>query len=205
MKTVFLVLLCLLVFVSQAESSAVVMGGPIVATTSMSDGNSICILTSNGEVYMMSGVDPEPYWLREAADDPPIPVDSIAFWECHSFTDIAGNGWRQGGPTGWYIYPTLWEATAVEEIPDSKNIVFQVYPNPFNSVVNISYNVPSQSHVSLKIFNVKGELVENLIDKEQNSDNYQCPWNSQKMASGVYFAQLICGEQIKTRKIVLLR
>jgi hypothetical protein len=70
--------------------------------------------------------------------------------------------------------------------------LFQNYPNPFNPSTRIEYSLPSQSHVTVKIYNILGQEVVTLVDEEQMNGNHLAEWNGTSSAglsvsSGVYF------------------
>jgi photosystem II stability/assembly factor-like uncharacterized protein len=93
--------------------------------------------------------------------------------------------------------------------------LMQNYPNPFNPVTKIKYAVPSslssqeragvRSFVTLKIYDILGKEVTVLVNKEQETGEYEVEWNASNIPSGVYFYTLRAGELVQTRKLVLLR
>ncbi|MFH0991112.1 MAG: T9SS type A sorting domain-containing protein [bacterium] len=82
--------------------------------------------------------------------------------------------------------------------------LFDNYPNPFNPSTTIRYQLPKESHVSLKVMNTLGQVVATLVNHKQNAGTYQVQWNSQ-FPSGVYFYQLQTSEVVQTKKMLLLR
>ena len=81
----------------------------------------------------------------------------------------------------------------------------QNYPNPFNPSTIISYSIPKQSMVTLKIYNLLGELVTTLVDQPQNAGNHEFKFNAGHLSSGVYFYSLKAGEFFQTKKMMLLK
>jgi subtilisin family serine protease len=86
----------------------------------------------------------------------------------------------------------------------------QNYPNPFNPTTWIPFYVPKDGPVSIKIYNVKGELVRVVEDKWMNEGAHSTVWNStdgrgRPAASGLYFCVMRFAGQTETRKLVLLR
>ncbi len=79
------------------------------------------------------------------------------------------------------------------------------YPNPFNPTTTIRYSIPKTSKVSLKIFDLTGREVANLVDFHQNPGEYSVKFDGSKLSSGTYFARLTAGAYSQTQKIVLLR
>ncbi|MGD8779699.1 MAG: T9SS type A sorting domain-containing protein [Ignavibacteria bacterium] len=86
----------------------------------------------------------------------------------------------------------------------------QNYPNPFNPETTISYQLPEESKVTIKIFDILGREVQTLVSEQQEAGIYKHKWNASKFASGVYICRLIAetnsGEQkIFRKKMLLLR
>lgn len=83
--------------------------------------------------------------------------------------------------------------------------ISQNYPNPFNPSTSIKYQIPVEGIVTLKIFNILGEEVNALINKEKPAGVYELTWNAENLPSGVYFYQLQAGNFVETKKMILLR
>lgn len=81
----------------------------------------------------------------------------------------------------------------------------QNYPNPFNPNTTIDYALPSTQMTTLKVYNSIGELVSVLVNEVQSGGEYKISFNSSGLSAGVYFYQLQSGENIKTKKMVLLK
>jgi hypothetical protein len=81
----------------------------------------------------------------------------------------------------------------------------QNYPNPFNPTTRISYSVPKQSHVSLKVYNLTGQLIATLFDGVQSAGNYTATFNGKTLASGVYFYRLQADGVSITKKLTLIK
>ena len=86
----------------------------------------------------------------------------------------------------------------------------QNYPNPFNPNTYIEFTIPQSGHVSLDIFNVLGQKVRTLLDKEMTSGTRTVMWDSHdnngtSVATGVYFYRLQFGDMVKHKKMVLLK
>jgi hypothetical protein len=85
------------------------------------------------------------------------------------------------------------------------------YPNPFNPETTIEYSIKEYAHVSLRVYNVAGQLVRTLLDREMApSEVKPVIWDglneeAQPVASGVYFCRLVTKNFHKTLKMVLLK
>ncbi len=84
-------------------------------------------------------------------------------------------------------------------------------PNPFNSNTKIHYKLTGKGHVQIQIFNIYGQHVKTLYDREQNPGTYSTNWNGQNdygetVSSGVYFCRLAFNEQnVETIRLVFLK
>jgi hypothetical protein len=79
------------------------------------------------------------------------------------------------------------------------------YPNPFNSVTIIRFDIITPCPVSLQIYNLLGQQVNTLIDQSAVQGSYSIPWNATNLPSGIYFCRLQAGNFVQTRKLVLLK
>ena len=96
------------------------------------------------------------------------------------------------------------EGTGRSALP-AKLTLPPAYPNPFNSTVTIPYGIPVVSHVRLTVYNLAGQSVRRLVDRELTSGQYSLRWDGRddrgrKLASGVYALRLRDGRDVVTRK-----
>ncbi len=93
---------------------------------------------------------------------------------------------------------------------NSSNIppVFQLRqnsPNPFNATTFISYSLPKASNVKLQIYNLKGQLVETLVDEDKPAGFHYLIWNAKDMSSGIYFYKLYTDTFTSIKKCIILK
>jgi hypothetical protein len=81
----------------------------------------------------------------------------------------------------------------------------QNYPNPFNPTTAIIYQLPVNSLVRLKIYDVLGREVQTLVDRRQNAGSYSVNFKANNLPSGVYFYRLETGSYNYTKKLLLLK
>jgi hypothetical protein len=86
----------------------------------------------------------------------------------------------------------------------------QNYPNPFNPTTLINYSLANESAVNLSIYNAAGQLIKTLVNKVQPSGSYTVNWDgtnqsAKKLVSGVYFYQLKAGNNVVTKKMMLVK
>ena len=81
----------------------------------------------------------------------------------------------------------------------------QNYPNPFNPNTTITYSIPKQSNVAIKIFDLLGREVTTLVNEEKSAGNYKVVFNGSNLSSGVYLYRLYAGNFVSTKKFVLMK
>jgi hypothetical protein len=81
----------------------------------------------------------------------------------------------------------------------------QNYPNPFNPTTSISYALSRQSQVSLEVFDILGRKVATLVNKQESAGRYRVTFDGAYLASGLYFYRLRAGENMTTKKMLLVR
>jgi hypothetical protein len=99
-----------------------------------------------------------------------------------------------------------------EEIGDlpSTFSLSQNYPNPFNPSTTIEYEVPSESHVQINIYDILGRQINTIINENQSTGSHSILWQAidekgERLSDGVYFYQIIAGEYKRTMKMVILK
>lgn len=83
--------------------------------------------------------------------------------------------------------------------------LLQNYPNPLNPSTNISFSLPGEAHLTLKIFNLLGEEVATLVDGLRPAGNHTVLFDAKHLPSGLYFAVLQAGEVRQVRRIVVMK
>jgi flagellar hook assembly protein FlgD len=86
----------------------------------------------------------------------------------------------------------------------------QNYPNPFNPQTQIEYFVPRDGHVKLEIFNLLGQKIRTLVDREIKKGTHVVSWDGTNdqgtfVANGIYFCQLEAENSMSTNKMILLK
>lgn len=119
---------------------------------------------------------------------------------------------------GWYIdnvaikYPYVQPVGVqlTKSVSPGQFWLAKNYPNPFNNSTTIVYTLPKASHVTIAIYNIVGQLAKVLINKDQEPGKYQIRWDGNdsyghRVTSGVYFICMKYGDQLLTRKALVLR
>ena len=84
-------------------------------------------------------------------------------------------------------------------------VLEQNYPNPFNPTTVISYSIPTASHVSVKVYDVLGNLISTLVNKKQVASSYQVNFDANNLSNGVYFYKIQAGNYTAIKKMLLIK
>ena len=79
------------------------------------------------------------------------------------------------------------------------------YPNPFNPSTKISYEIPELANVSLRVYDMSGREVAELVNQMQQPGSYDVIFNASSLSSGVYFYKLEAGGFVQTKKMILIK
>jgi hypothetical protein len=90
------------------------------------------------------------------------------------------------------------------EIP-KEYALSQNYPNPFNPVTNIKFDIPKQGHVSLKVYDILGKELINLVNEVKPAGSYLVDFDGSNLASGVYYYRIEAGSYISVKKMILIK
>jgi len=89
-------------------------------------------------------------------------------------------------------------------IPESFSIN-NIYPNPFNPVVNIEYSLANSELVNISIYDLNGQIVNQLFSGHQSVGNHHTSWHASEMSSGIYIITIQSGNIILSDQIILLK
>jgi Secretion system C-terminal sorting domain len=106
-------------------------------------------------------------------------------------------------PSDFVSVPMNNQVEQVKEIPSNFSLS-QNYPNPFNPTTTIEYQIPKRAEVSLKVYNILGEVVATLVDGVEDSGIKKVVFNGINLASGVYIYVLRAGGLFFDKKKMLL-
>jgi len=97
------------------------------------------------------------------------------------------------------------EARSDDDLQPNAFEITTVYPNPFNSVTNITYSLPERSDVTVRIFDLAGRIVETLYDTNQTTGLHTATWDAGGVASGLYLVQVATERDVRSQKIILTK
>jgi hypothetical protein len=146
-------------------------------------------------------------WTRRSfkiADFPGVNVGSNIYI---GFREKVSNNYEEGAA----ILLDLAEIETLTSIQQTNNQtpddykLSQNYPNPFNPTTNIDFSIVEKGYVSLKVFDVTGRLIANLVDNNLSPGSYTYGFDASSFNSGVYFYQLQTENFIETKKMMLVK
>ncbi|MDP3582955.1 MAG: FlgD immunoglobulin-like domain containing protein, partial [Ignavibacteria bacterium] len=134
--------------------------------------------------------------------------DAVYYWRASSTTN-SGLTSNYSAPTSFSTGSTV---TAIEnkEVLPTQFELSQNYPNPFNPTTVISYQLPANSFVTLKVYDMLGREVKTLVSQETAAGKYSVDWNGDdsygnKVATGAYVYRIIAGDFISVKKMLLIK
>jgi hypothetical protein len=125
---------------------------------------------------------------------------AIANYDLNSITVLINNG--SGGFTDV-------DDNGSDALPNGYQLAHN-YPNPFNPVTNIEYSLPRRSNVRIDVFNMLGQKVRTLVNREESAGSHSVTWDGTNSAgkavsTGVYFYRFQAGDHVETKKMLLLK
>jgi hypothetical protein len=137
---------------------------------------------------------------------------NLDFSQVHTFFLQASPGEGESGAGTLYaddISMLLQKIVAVEEkninsVPEGFVLGYN-YPNPFNPATTITYEIPQAANVLLQIYDLRGNLVETLVNDLRQPGHYKIQWHAKNQPSGVYLYKLISDNYIDVKKCILLK
>ena len=130
------------------------------------------------------------------------PVFKLFKQETEELVDLFGdiNQWSSNSIS---IIDNLYLSDS-HELPNEITIN-KIYPNPFNPITTIDFDVPYSTDIKINILNLQGRKVKEIANNEFAPGNYKLQVNALDLSSGIYFVELINGVSAQYSKIILLK
>ncbi len=110
-----------------------------------------------------------------------------------------------GNKVYWDRYAAVTNVTPNANSVADKFELRQNYPNPFNPTTKISFNVPKNSYVNLRVFDIMGREVDKLVSQNMTAGNYSVQFDGKNLSSGVYFYKLESENFSEVKKMSLIK
>jgi hypothetical protein len=213
---------------SMAVKNLIIAGCPVLADTAAMNGNgfnginfmntpafSNRVLTNNTDVMLTN-----PYGYENGTTGNWMPLAGSPaltganftysqltdpFFTATTFVGAFGTtnwaaGWSQFNPINYNVGINQISS----EVPFNYTLN-QNYPNPFNPSTKINFALPKSSFVSLKVFDVTGREVANLVNEKLNVGTYAYEFNAGSLTSGIYFYRINADGFTETKKMMLIK
>jgi hypothetical protein len=168
------------------------------------DHNTTLVLTGSNNTFLYQA-----YLGRYQASSDTIIEVFIDDWAIQTGTEntLTGDTART-----WYDGVSFAAAESINSINvyenDDSPVEFslsQNYPNPFKETTSITFSFLNDAYVSLRVYNIVGQELVTLVDKEVPAGSYNIEWNAENSPSGIYFYKMTVGNYSKTNKMILIK
>jgi predicted outer membrane repeat protein len=122
-------------------------------------------------------------------------------WRIRAITGVIESSWSE---TRKFTTTTVTGIDVTEGVP-TEPALYQNYPNPFNPSTTIQYDLPSESHVQLEVYNLLGQRVAVLVDELREPGYHVVQFEAGNLSNGMYIYRIRAGEYMEVRKLMLLR
>ena len=151
-------------------------------------------------------------FMADPDGDPLIPTDPMVY-NLKVTNSTLRTASTTGGPIGdltWELedgYNTADISTGIERTPSIPTgfTLNQNYPNPFNPTTNIEFAIAKSEHVTLKVFNILGQEVATLVNKQLSAGSYKVDFDASQLSSGMYIYKLESGSNSVAKKMMLMK
>jgi hypothetical protein len=124
------------------------------------------------------------------------------YWRVGSISGVGPGAYSPG--RSFRTLATTW-IERIEGDVSSRIVLDQNYPNPFNPATTIRYSIPGLSHVTLKVFDMLGAEVLDVVDKTQDVGRYDVRIDTRQLPSGIYIYELRAGAVMQAKKMILAK
>jgi len=127
-----------------------------------------------------------------------------------SFNIVGGTGYFPLAIGNTWSYGFIDVLSPADDTPVSVSLLYPCAPNPFNPQTKISFEMGSDAHASLRIFDAAGRLVKTLVDEQRAAGPHTVTWNGRDVAgrtaaAGVYLYRFETGKSVQTRTMTLVK
>ncbi len=130
--------------------------------------------------------------------------DSVVAEDSFAFAKFIGEG-VPAHNQGWNVYG--WEDTGRHSsTPEMEGyVMLTASPNPFNPATQIEFTLPEAARVSLRVYDVKGRLAGELLNGWLEAGSHNAAFDAAELPTGIYFARLKAGNEVRTQKLLLVK
>ena len=93
----------------------------------------------------------------------------------------------------------------IELLTPEEFTLSNAYPNPFNPSTRIDFSVPTESLISIGIYDITGRNIQTLVNDNYQSGYHSVSWDASTYSSGVYFVKMVAGNYVESQKLMLIK
>lgn len=187
----------------------------LIAFSDIEGGRDAAVIVDPGEVnWLENNIDDDPLFVNPDEDDFRLTEDSpcvdagtaLFVWEEDTLLNLSEDNYYSFAPD-----MGAFESEFVNSTPDpfsphpSSLILHKPYPNPFNSVIKITYSLAAPEMVSLEVYNPAGQRVTTLFSGYRQTGVHTENLNASGLPTGLYFVRLEASGEVLTRKVLLMK
>ena len=123
------------------------------------------------------------------------------FWRVNATNEKGTSSWSD-------IWRFTVRSTGIYEHTSENPLFYKLYnnfPNPFNPVTTIKFQVPNFDHVNIKVYNLLGQEISSLVNEDFTAGVYSLQWNAINLASGIYYIRFITNNYTDFIKVLLIK
>jgi hypothetical protein len=185
--------------VAHSGGASGAFAGALVFASYQSGGIAGYSLSDGQGKFLIDGLAPGSYTV--SADVPGYTLAGSA--QTSPSYDVSGNA--IGGTVSLSLGSLTTSVQTVTKVLPTTYSIEQNYPNPFNPSTTIRYTLSVSGMVSVRVYNILGQLIATLVNGNQNAGRYAVTFNASSFSSGVYFYRIESGSFAAVKKMMLLK
>ncbi len=156
-------------------------------------------------------------FLNLTRSDSMLTVTELQVPDTTELLELTTYFWRVRGVNGmgngpfslirFFVTTTITGTVNTSEIPERFNL-YQNFPNPFNPVTKIKFDLPrvsGNSSLKVEVYSINGELVKELLNTDYAAGRWELSFDASQLASGIYFYKISASQFTQTRKMILIK
>jgi hypothetical protein len=156
-------------------------------------------------------------FLNLTRSDSMLTVTELQVPDTTELLELTTYFWRVRGVNGlgngpyslirFFVTTTITGTVNTSEIPERFNL-YQNFPNPFNPVTKIKFDLPNirgNSSLKVEVFNINGQVVKELLNTDYAAGRWELSIDASQLASGIYFYKITASQFTQTRKMILIK
>jgi len=198
------------IYLSNHSDSNIILS----AFSDIQGGKDSIVSNDNDLVYWLdNNIDEDPLFIEADKGNYNLQEDSpcidrgttIFIWEGDTLVGLSPDEYIGLAPDMGAFESTIIVKINEQPAPPHKFILYQIYPNPFNSTTTIEFTIPKSAFVNITVYDVMGRLIKNIVNEITDAGIYSVKWDASDLPSGIYLITLSTGTYSQTKKALLLK